>query len=316
MKSDTQYHYSTKNSCDSAMARRELASKIPGSGASREYVPKPELGNEWTNGNGHREVSKLNELQKVKILDTVPGANAVPRFSIEQAWMVLGLKIFFVLCMLTTASAQFNDPNTDHEALPTAPGAIHMFAVEERPDRLNITHSGKPIAEFVFRDAKILRPYFANVHAPNGLQVTRSHPPIPGVDAVDHDTMHPGIWLAFGELSGHDFWRNKGRIEHLQFVDRPKMEDGRLKFSTESKLVTSEEKIVCMLNNRLSLIQRPGGWLMSWEATFHSDQGDFSFGDQDEMGFGARMATPLCEKQGGVIVSSTARTKARQVKSE
>ena len=257
-------------------------------------------------------MKKLAKVRRTLDLTAVPGANAVPRFSNEPAWMVLGLKILFVLCMLTTARAQFNDPNPDREALPKVPGAISQFKVEERPDRLIITHSGKAVSEFVFRDEKILRPYFANVHAPNGLQVTRSHPPIPGVDAMDHDTMHPGIWLAFGEFSGHDFWRNKGRIEHLQFVDRPKVEADRLKFSTESKLVTSEGKTVCMLNNRLSLIQRPGGWLMRWEATFHSDQDDFSFGDQEEMGFGARMATPLCETQGGVIVSSTGRTKANK----
>ena len=30
-------------------------------------------------------------------------------------------------------------------------------------------------AEFVFRDEKILRPFFANFHAPGGLKVTRNH---------------------------------------------------------------------------------------------------------------------------------------------
>ena len=85
------------------------------------------------------------------------------------------------------------------------------FAVQQKPDRVIITDAGRPVATYVFRDDKILRPYFANVHAPGGIQVTRNHPPVPGKDATDHDTMHPGVWLAFGNLSGQDFWRQRGQ---------------------------------------------------------------------------------------------------------
>ena len=74
---------------------------------------------------------------------------------------------------------------------------------------LRISLGGQPIVDFVFRDERILRPYFANARVANGVQVTRNHPPILDVDAVDHDTMHPGIWLGFGDISGQDFWRNK-----------------------------------------------------------------------------------------------------------
>ena len=72
---------------------------------------------------------------------------------------------------------------------------------------------------------RILRPYFCNVHAPGGIQVTRNHPPVAGQDATDHDTMHPGLWLAFGDINGQDFWRNKGRIEHVRFTEPPKVEE-------------------------------------------------------------------------------------------
>ena len=39
------------------------------------------------------------------------------------------------------------------------------------------------------------------------MQVTRHHPPIEGQDRVDHGTFHPGIWMAFGDISGSDYWR-------------------------------------------------------------------------------------------------------------
>ncbi len=108
------------------------------------------------------------------------------------------------------------------------------FAVQQEPDRVIITDGGRPVATYVFRDDKILRPYFANVHAPGGIQVTRNHPPVPKVDATDHDTMHPGVWLALGDLSGHDFWRNKARIVHERFSEPPAVRDGQVTFTAEN----------------------------------------------------------------------------------
>ena len=184
------------------------------------------------------------------------------------------------------------------------------FSVKEKRDRLIISLSGQPIAEFVFSDPKILRPYFAQVRTPSGHQVTRNHPPVAGVDATDHDTMHPGIWLAFGDVSGHDFWRNKGRIEHLRFTEPPTTKNNSLTFATQSRLLSPDGSELCRMLSRFELRARPAGWLLSWEATFQSDTGEFSFGDQEEMGFGARVATPLTEKNGGVITSSTGRRTA------
>lgn len=178
------------------------------------------------------------------------------------------------------------------------------FTVTQSDDRLSISLHGSPVAEFVFRDAVILRPYFANVHVRNGLKVTRNHPPMSGIDAIDHDTMHPGLWLGFGDISGNDFWRNKARIEHLRFTEQPAATGDRLTFSTESKLLTSDQEHVCRLNCRYTLQTRAVGWLLIWDAVFHADRRDVTFGDQEEMGFGARVATPLTEKNGGRILSS------------
>ncbi len=65
-----------------------------------------------------------------------------------------------------------------------------------------------------------------------------------GVDALDHDTMHPGIWLGFGfgDISGHDFWRNKAAMEHVRFVSEPQIADGRLTFSNECRLKTGSDQ--------------------------------------------------------------------------
>lgn len=186
------------------------------------------------------------------------------------------------------------------------------FGVEEQEDRLRISLSRRPIVDFVFRDEKIPRPYFANARLTSGVQVTRHHPPIKDVDAVDHDTMHPGVWLGFGDISGQDFWRNKAAMEHVRFVTAPAISDGQLRFSTECRLKTNSREPFCLLMNDFTLTARPNGWLLVWCAAFRADQREIVFGDQEEMGFGARVATPFTENNGGMIRSSTGKQSTKE----
>ncbi len=196
-------------------------------------------------------------------------------------------------------------------ALAAAEGQIGALAVEEKPDRLVITDGGKPVCTYVFRDEKILRPYFAHVHAPCGVQVTRTQPPVASVDATDHDTMHPGVWLAFGDVSGRDFWRNKAAIVHVRFLEPLAVRDGQVAFTSENVLQAAGGERICTQISRVTLAARPAGYLLIWEATFASEAHDFVFGDQEEMGLGVRMATGITEKNGGVIRTSTGATGAK-----
>lgn len=217
------------------------------------------------------------------------------------------LHAVFVIALWLSQNIQptsaFNGPNADRES-------AQGFSVDEQADRLVITHSGRPVAEFIFRDKRILRPFFANIYSPRGIRVTRSYPPIEGVDATDHDTMHPGLWLGFGDISGTDFWRNMGTIEQLRFSEPPVVAADQLTFATESRLVTADGNVLCNLTCRFTLVERSTGWLLIWDATMRSDEREFTFGDQEEMGFGARVATPLTEKNGGIITSSAGRNTA------
>jgi len=179
------------------------------------------------------------------------------------------------------------------------------FALTQSSDQVAITHAGQPVATYIFRDEKILRPYFSQLHAPGGVQITRTHPPVPAKDATDHNTMHPGLWLAFGDVSGHDFWRNRAIIKHERFSQPPVVRDGRLTFATENLFQTTNGQPVCAQHSRFTLARRPAGYLLIWEATFSAAPGDFLFGDQEEMGLGVRVATAITEKNGGVILTST-----------
>lgn len=174
----------------------------------------------------------------------------------------------------------------------------------EREDRLILTHAGKPIAHYVFRDDKILRPYFAHVRTLDGIQITRRHPPLPGEDAVDHPTMHPGLWLAFGDLAGQDFWRNRAVIRHERFTKSPSSKGDGISFATLSSLIASNGATLGQLHSDFTLRVLPDGWLLSWAASITPAIDDFYLGDQEEMGFGVRVATPLAEKNGGTILTS------------
>src|SRR5262245_2261495 len=94
---------------------------------------------------------------------------------------------------------------------PSLAAAEMDVAVPPSKDDREIEVHTKPFWKYHFKDARIKRPFLAHLHAPDGTQVTRNHPPKAG-DAGDHDTMHPGLWLAFGDLGGADFWRNNGTV--------------------------------------------------------------------------------------------------------
>ena len=239
---------------------------------------------------------------------TVP-KSAMPEMAENLTSQQVADLAMFLLSMRTPLAVTNANTTT---APASNPSTATDFGVEEQKDRLRISLSGKPIVDFVFRDEKILRPYFANPRLTSGVQVTRNHPPVKDVDAVDHDTMHPGIWLGIGDISGQDFWRNKAAMEHVRFVTAPTTADGRLRFATECRLKTSNREPLCLLLNDFTLTARPNGWLLVWSAEFRADQREIVFGDQEEMGFGARVATPFTEKNGGMIRSSKGKQTAKE----
>jgi hypothetical protein len=160
--------------------------------------------------------------------------------------------------------------------------------------RVAVIIDGLPIAVYYYQDDTILRPYFAHVRALCGVQTTRHHPPIEGQDPVDHGTMHPGIWMSFGDVSGSDYWRLKARVRHAEFVAPPQAGSGRGSFAVRNQYLAQHDpsKTVCEELARYTFSICPEGYLLLWDSTFSADH-EFAFGDQEEMGIGFRVATPL-----------------------
>ncbi len=180
--------------------------------------------------------------------------------------------------------------------------------------RVDIFLASQKITSYVYNDDKILRPYFTNLKTAGGIQVTRNHPPLKGIDRDDHDTMHPGVWLAFGDISGSDFWRNKARVKHIEFIKEPATDKGIGTFSVKNHYL-APDNILCAEVGTFAIIPQPDGWLLLWRSQFTSKSGDFYFGDQEEMGLGVRVATPLMvkSKKGGRILDSSGRKNEKQI---
>src|SRR4051812_8145902 len=169
------------------------------------------------------------------------------------------------------------------------------LTAKQSANSVTIFAGEQPVASYVFADEKIARPFYAHVFTSDGIAVTRNHPPMQG-EPADHADMHPGIWLAFGDLSGHDFWRNKGRVKHGGFLAEPKAEEGQVSFAVHNEysvaLKDGETKIASEICRHTWRLQ-DGNLLLTLDSEFAPAESarPLVFGDQEEMGLGVRMAT-------------------------
>ena len=176
--------------------------------------------------------------------------------------------------------------------------------LEKSKDRVEIKVDGAAVGVYVFDDPVIRRPYLANLRVPGGPQVTRNHPPR-DKDATDHATMHPGIWMSFGDLGGADFWRSRGKVEPVSVEIEPTAIAARYRY-------TDGDRLICEERSRVTLLRRPKGLLIVVDSAFSAER-TFAFGDQEEMGFGIRLATPLAVKAGGRMEDGAGRKNEKEI---
>ena len=207
-------------------------------------------------------------------------------------------------CLPHVVSAQEARPSTSTDA-----GKGIRFINEA--GALGILIDGVRVATYHHAHAKTTRPFFADVFSLSArpVKVSRNFPPVEGVDADDHAAMHPGIWLAFGDIGGADVWRLKARVEHVEFVERREGE-ARASFTVRNRYVDGD-RVVCEETCTHAIVRHAGGYLITYDSKFTSDRADFAFGDQEEMGLGIRVATAITVKGGGSMLDSEGRKDER-----
>lgn len=185
-----------------------------------------------------------------------------------------------------------------------------MVTLTAHEASLDVAIDGKRVAEYVWIDPDLPRPYFRQLTTPDGIQVSRNYPTDPVADKGndDHATFHPGAWLAFGDAAGADFWRNKAVVRHLTFLAPPKTGKGSGSFTVINAYDTIGEKPKTLFTETCAytIAATADGYVIIAESEFKPEDEAFAFGDQEEMGFGVRLATPLSVKHGGGFIRNSA----------
>lgn len=172
------------------------------------------------------------------------------------------------------------------------------------------------VLRYVHSDPEVPHPYFAPVRTMSGLQVSRNHPPVAEQDKTDHPGMHTGLWMSFGDLSGHDYWRLKAKTVHQRFADAPTVQKDVAAWSVINHfLATDSDTAVCEETAQYRVSLQPNGYQLELSLEFRPLIDEIVFCDQEEMGLGIRLNTPLAvdSKQGGRILDSEGRRDGAQV---
>ena len=193
-------------------------------------------------------------------------------------------------------------------AAPAMAAPVVSFAVRE--GALDVRVDGKRVAEYVWQDADLPRPYFRQLSTADGLPASRNYPTDPVADKGndDHATFHPGAWLAFGDAAGADFWRNKARVRHITFLVPPSGGEGFGRFAVVNAYETVDNPLrtLFMETCTYGIAADANGYVIAAESESRPEGDAFAFGDQEEMGFGVRLATPLSVKHGGGQIRNSA----------
>lgn len=209
------------------------------------------------------------------------------------------VKMTFLVTLLAAACVFFGESN-----YVAADESVVSFDTST-DGKMSIKIGGEQVALYVYQDEDISRPYFAHLRAPGAPQASRTYPPVEGVDRADHGTYHPGLWMSFGDISGNDYWRLKAPVKHVHCTQAPQGGPGKGSFTVHNRYLDQQDptKVVCDEECRFSILVQPTGYLVVWDSTFHSDH-EFYFGDQEEMGIGFRIATPIrveTDSKGGIV---------------
>jgi len=185
-------------------------------------------------------------------------------------------------------------------ATTVGPVAIHF----ERDElSLRVLAASNLVAVYRFADPPA--PTFHPVIGPTGTNVLREYPfaQVPG-ESRDHPH-HRGIWLAHGDVNGHDFWssRHGERIVPVAFLE---LNDRTGRFVTSNHWVAAGQLIAADTRAWSILALGDGSLLLDLVWRLYAADRDIVLGDTKEGTFALRLATALqCDPPGsGTLINS------------
>jgi hypothetical protein len=183
------------------------------------------------------------------------------------------------------------------------------MAVSRVDGHIHVEVASKPFTDFYYGpDAP--KPYLHPLRCASGKIVTRSFPMenLPGESTTDQH--HRGVWLAYRDVNGYDFWQNEfsynnknaGKVV-TRTIDNLKSGKNSGSFhGTFAWLAPSGE---ALLEESRTMIFRGDAKLRMIDADIDLKAlVDVTFGDSKDGAFSVRLAEPLTEKNSGVILNS------------
>jgi hypothetical protein len=193
--------------------------------------------------------------------------------------------------------------------------------LKQSPDRISVTIDRKPFTDF-FIGAEAPKPYLHPLRTASGKIITRSYPmeTLPG-EAKDHPH-HRGLWFTHGLVNDVDFWANEKNQKGAGKAGRGTVVTKRI---TELKSGKKQGTIGALFEwqdaggtpllseqRTLTFYSHPTERWIDVDTTLTA-MGKVVFGDTKEGTFAMRLATPLEEKNGGMMRSAEGKTSEKAV---
>jgi len=182
-------------------------------------------------------------------------------------------------------------------------------AVTEVNGHIHVEVHGRPFTDFYYGpDAP--KPYLHPLRSASGQIVTRSFPMenIPGESTTDQH--HRGVWLAYRDVNGFDFWQNEfsyqnknaGKVVTRSICD---LRSGKDRGSFRGTFVWLSPSGDALLEETRTMIFSGDGKMRIVDVDIALKAlVDTTFGDAKDGAFSVRLAEPLTEKKSGTIVIS------------
>jgi Methane oxygenase PmoA len=214
----------------------------------------------------------------------------------------------FVLCAFVAAGGACAKKTATLSAAPSSPSPPPMAQAEiatvklvrdDAQQRVDVLFDGRPFTSYRWEE-RLKRPVLFPLRTATGALVTRGWPIEPRPDEPTDHPHHIGLWLAYGDVNGVDFWGHseknssprKGVIVH-RGVKLLRDGVGRGELVTNADWVLPGDVIAFAETTHHTFSGGANRRVVDWQTTLTAQSGDVRLPDNKEGFFGLRLAREL-----------------------
>jgi hypothetical protein len=196
--------------------------------------------------------------------------------------------------------------------------ASAQVAIQKHADRITVDINGKPFTQ-LWIGPEVRKPYLHPIHSASGKIVSRRYPmEIVAGETKDHPH-HRGLWLTHGDVNGSDFWmsdplaRNEANAK-ITVAKIHEVKGGKDKGTIRATFDWVDKTSAAILHEErvMTFYAEPDRRTIDFDLALHATQ-PVKFGDTKEGSFGLRLADPLIERNGGMMVNAEGAKGEKQV---